>query len=778
MSRHRHESELDTLMAPSLEQPMSLTPVVEMTTPVFGTRYEVLSLLGTGGMGTVYKARDRELDEIVALKVLRPEVVATPGALDMFKREVKLARRVTHPNVARTFDIGEADGSKYLTMEYIEGTSLARVLDWCGPFDLSRAVDVTSQICAGLAAAHAVGVVHRDLKPENVLVRKTGALVLTDFGIARPVEEGSPTETAGIPIGTPAYMAPEQVEARRDLDGRADLYALGVVLYELLTGELPFDGHTALAVASARLVKPPPDPRVLRNNLPDAVAEVVLRCMARDRDKRFSKAEDVLQALARMTAPIATPAAAPVSRSAQPDSAASKMVAVLPFRNGGGSDDAFTADGLLEELIDGLSMTPGLRVRPRGSVARFAGVDRDPCEVGQELGVDVVVEGSVRRQGDQVRVAARLFSVTDGFQLWARRFERSSADLFALSDEMAGAVAAALTMQRVVPTRDAPVDPVAMDLYLKARVELRSAWAGMSEVAISLFEQALQLSPDDPTFLAGYTMAQIRAWFFGRPDAEAKARFAAEKALALAPHLVEARYAVALFKLHGRDVMGAIADLKTIVERSEYAPAYETLGTMLYEVGLATEARKQIERALQIDPESIFGHFEMAKQFALEGDWQKVDFTLDRLASIKTVRTEGNGLRARFAMWRGVADPAFYARLGNALGPVPISILVELAGGSGDRQRIESIFREAAGSGSARRGALLHQIEAEIAGYLRDPEWGIAALHRSIDAGLVDIVWLRVCPILAGAREHDGYAEIDRIVSARADEIVAIYRRR
>jgi serine/threonine-protein kinase len=236
-------------------------------------------------MGSVYRARDVELDEVVALKILSRELIDEPGMLTRFRQEVKLARKVTHQNVARTFDIGEHEGTKFLTMEFVEGESLRARLAREGRLRIADVLELAEGICAGLAAAHAAGVVHRDLKPDNVLIAHEGRrVVLTDFGIARAVGGGH--RTFGAPIGTPAYMAPEQVEGAPDVDARADLYALGTMLYELLTGTPAWSGESPYVVAAKRLYAPPPDPRTLRPDVPEPLALLVLRCMARDRAAR------------------------------------------------------------------------------------------------------------------------------------------------------------------------------------------------------------------------------------------------------------------------------------------------------------------------------------------------------------------------------------------------------------------------------------------------------------------------------------------------------------
>src|SRR5437868_2172073 len=229
--------------------PLTVERSTETAPALVGNRYEILGMLGSGGMGTVYRARDRELDEVVALKVLKAELAATSGMLERFRREVKLARRVTHKNVARTFDIGEHEGDRFLTMELIEGEMLGAHLARRGRVSLRDAVRIALDVCAGLSAAHAAGVLHRDLKPENVILAKDGRAVITDFGIARALASAELARTAPGMIGTPAYMAPEQVEGSIDLDGRADLYALGTMLFELITGKPAWPGDSVIAIA-------------------------------------------------------------------------------------------------------------------------------------------------------------------------------------------------------------------------------------------------------------------------------------------------------------------------------------------------------------------------------------------------------------------------------------------------------------------------------------------------------------------------------------------------
>jgi serine/threonine protein kinase len=272
---------------------------------VFADRYEIQGTLGKGGMGVVYRARDRQLDEVVALKLLRPEALATePTLLDRFKQEIKLARRITHRNVLRTHDFGEADGVPFISMEYLEGVTLKELVRNRGALPLGVGLSFAKQMCHGLEAAHARGVVHRDIKPHNMLIiPESGELKIMDFGIARPTQvsgQDPSLTTAGTVMGTPDYMSPEQAQGR-PADFRSDIYSLGVVLFESLTGKLPFGGETVTQVVIAHIQQAPPRPRSINPHLPAALETVVLRCLEKDPGQRFQKVEVLAQVLSRIS---------------------------------------------------------------------------------------------------------------------------------------------------------------------------------------------------------------------------------------------------------------------------------------------------------------------------------------------------------------------------------------------------------------------------------------------------------------------------------------------
>ncbi|MGK3959135.1 protein kinase [Sorangium sp. So ce118] len=760
---------------------------------VLAGRYELLGLVGIGGMGSVYRARDLELEEIVAVKVLRRELSGAPEVIERFRREVRLARKVTHPNVARVFDIGEHDGDRFLTMEFVDGEALAGLLARERRLSVGRAIDIAESVCAGLGAAHRAGVIHRDLKPDNVLIGRDGRVVLTDFGIARALApDGEAGTTLSAVLGTPAYMAPEQVQGVADIDARADLYALGAMIYEMLTGERAWQGDAPLAVAAARLVSDAPDPRRRRADLPDALARMVLRCMARSRDDRYDSVEGVAQELASLTRPATiaphtiTP---PQGRTPVPGSISGvseqggKSVAVLPFTNQGPPSDAYLAEELTDDLIDTLSMTPGLRVRPRVVMARWKDGDADPREIGRELGVQVVVGGSVRRRDGTVRISARLLCVTDGFQLWAKRFDRPEAEVLRINDEVAEAIAGALTLDGAAPNRTAPSDPVALDLFLRGRHEYRSFWPEHQERAIALFEQALARAPGDPMILSAYALARSRLWFFTDQGGDLAIEVAA-RAVAAAPGLPDARLAMASVKFQRLDVVGAMRELKAaLASRASNAEAEGLIGTILLECGAFEEGARRARSALARDPDVALAGYALARAYALLGRWSEGDDVLNGLPVARS--TSGNAvLRVRRALW--LREPNVVEKLPKKLVseafPGITEPFVQLVGDVVDGRLSDVRTAPAQGASptvaALRRTSFLRQIQAEVAGFLGQRELALAALELSLADGLFDLPWIERCPVLVDLRGEPRFAAIHAEVERRASAVIAAYHER
>src|SRR5260221_5954064 len=442
-----------------------------------GTRlgpYEILSLLGAGGMGEVYKARDPRLDRDVAIKVLPESMAGDPSRLHRFEQEARSVAALSHPNLVAIFGVGTGD-RPYLVTELLDGETLRSVLER-GPVSLKRAAEVALQLVAGLTAAHDRGVVHRDLKPENIFVTRAQGVKILDFGLAKAT---SPAEArlhdvdvtrasatlAGLVMGTAGYMSPEQVRGQA-ADPRSDIFATGAILYEMVTGQRAFQGASPADTMSAVLREQPMD-LVLRSGTPPALARLVRRCLEKDPQERFQSARDLRFAIESISDahPVAP---APVKKADE------KSIAVLPFANmSADAENQFFSDGLAEELINALARLPGLQVASRTSAFRFRGGDVDIREIGRQLQVATVLEGSVRRAGNRLRVTAQLISVADGYHLWSERYDREMADVFAIQDEIVESIVKAIAPALAGDAKKAvrrPTDNLeAYELYLKGR---------------------------------------------------------------------------------------------------------------------------------------------------------------------------------------------------------------------------------------------------------------------------------------------------------------------
>lgn len=776
-------------------------------------RYELIALLGQGGMGNVYKARDVVLGEVVALKTLKPELIDHATAVERFRAEVKLARRVTHRNVARTFDLGDADGVPYLTMEYVEGDDLARVLEREGRLTLGRVVELVAPVLDGLAAAHEVGIIHRDLKPQNVIVARDGRVVLTDFGIARATQPDRHLTGEGIPLGTPAYMAPEQVEGKVDLDPRADIYALGVMCFEMLAARLPFSGNTPMATALSRLVEEPPRLAEHRSDLADEIAAVVDRCLARDRDERWESVDALREAFHRAVAqvsgeradappaPQTRPGAPPTSAAGAPrwrsssafdsfemEQTALKRVAVLPFRNSGSDEDAYIADGLTEDLIDELSMSRSLKVRPRGAVMPYKQSDTAPRAVGESLSVDVVVDGSIRRAGDRVRVRVALVSVDDGFQIWAKRFKGGSGDLFDISEEAARAIVDALAADQLATPQPGGADSGAIDVYLRARHEMHEAWFSTDmSAAIELFEEAVAQAPNDPRVLSGAAMAYARAAFYDSPNQHEYLRRAenyAQRALSTAPLRPEPRLALALVQVSRLEYGAAVAHLREIIARApSNADAHDLLGRIYRETGPLDRSIRHLETALELDPNLYKARWDLAYAYGLAGRFGEVDRLLNLPVHSDSEREAREAARCRTDTWRD--EPQWLDE--GAQRPVqPTSSMLRhmcehrrhLTRTGDFNEEHLGFYRMglAASVDGSRLNLVIRQLGIEGMALGGSNQLALDELEKAADVGLLDLVWVDRCPLFDTFRDSPRFKSARDKVAARVDAVMAAVR--
>ena len=513
------------------------------------SHYRILEKLGGGGMGVVYKAEDTKLHRQVALKFLPDEVSKNPQALERFQREAHAASALNHPNICTIYDIDEHAGQPFIAMEFLEGVALKVHIER-GPLPVLDTLDLACQMAEALAEAHAHGIVHRDIKPANVMLTKTGRVKLVDFGLARLPEMAGVTAT-GAALGTPAYMAPEQVRGET-IDGRADLWALGVVLYEMLAARHPFASESVQGILHGVLNRAPEPVERLRSGLPPALVRIVNRALAKDALGRYQQAEQMLADLQACRQQLQSSPARLAGERRVPS------IAVLPFANlSADKEQEYFCDGMTEELITALSALPGLRVAAHSSSFQFKGQALDIRKLGEQLNVETVLEGSVRKLGERLRVAAQLVNVSDGYHLWSDRYDRRLDDVFEVQDEIARAIVEKLKV-KLIGEPEAPLvkrgteNMEAYQLYLQGRYYFARRYKGRLGEAVDCYSRAVAIDSDFAPAWAGLADSYgIMSWLAYRPIRELhpKALEAARRALTLDERLAEAHHALAMVHL-------------------------------------------------------------------------------------------------------------------------------------------------------------------------------------------------------------------------------------
>jgi len=577
-----------------------------------GTRlgpYEIQSAIGAGGMGEVYKARDTRLDRTIAIKVLPPDVSADPERRARFEREAKTIAGLNHPHICTLYDVGDHEGAMFLVMELLEGEPLRARL--CKARAAVPAVVVTAiQLADALDYAHAQGIVHRDIKPENVFITARGVAKLLDFGIVkRLTDEGTSAaltatraNTGPVTLGTVAYMSPEQVRGE-PLDARTDLFSLGVVLYEMATGAAPFRGATSGAVLGEILTKAPAAPVGLNPEVPADLERLINKLLEKDRARRYQSAADLRADLERLRRVLSTPAA-----SARTEQAS---IVVLPFENlSPDPDNAFFADGLTEEIIADLSKIRALRVISRTSAMMFKGVKKSAPAIAQDLNVRHVLEGSVRRAGNALRITAQLIDAATDAHLWAEKYTGTLDDVFDLQEKLSRriveALKGALTPDESRRLAARPIGDVrAYDAWLRARNEMLTFTSAGFDHASLLVNRALEIVGENALLRAGQGYFHALAYDFGishEPETLTSAESHAARALELDPALGLAHLAMGWVRYKRGEYPAALRLFRRAVELDRMTDGLFVLAFGLGEVGRVAEGRRLAEEAVAMDP--------------------------------------------------------------------------------------------------------------------------------------------------------------------------------
>ena len=585
-------------------------PIPEALRRGLADRYTLREEIGHGGMATVYLATDLRHDRSVAIKVLRPELAAVPGLPQRFLREIRIAAGLTHPNILPVHDSGELDGYLYFVMPFLGCESLRDRITRQRQLPIDQALRITSAVASALDYAHRQKIVHRDIKPENIML-VDGQPVVADFGIARALSDtrGERLTVLGVVIGTPAYMSPEQA-AGGEVDGRSDQYSLACVAYEMLVGHPPFPGGSARATIARHIVEDPAPLVPERAAVPPAVEWSIMKALTKEPGTRFASATEFAEALTR---------AAPEPASSGPGAAIRdvRAIAVLPFVNASPDpEDEYLSDGLTDELINALAQVDGLHVTPRTTVFARKGRVTEARTLGAELGATFLLEGVLRRSGQQLRITSQLTSAVDGRLLWSARFDREAHEVFAVQEEIARTIVITLRgtllgdLSDPVP-KPATRSPRAYHMYLRGR----HAWAsrqgseGVKE-AIRYFEQAIE---EDPNYALAYTGLSdsyaLLLDYRGVPVREGmeRAKLEAKRALALDETVAEAHTSLAWVTfIYEWDWPRAEAEFRRAIELNpRYATARQWYAWLLMALGRMEESLMQARLAVELDPPSI-----------------------------------------------------------------------------------------------------------------------------------------------------------------------------
>jgi len=647
---------------PSSEGSVSETleaPTEELTRgTTFASRYEIIEELGKGGMGKVYRVEDKKIKEEVALKLVKPEIASDKKTIERFSNELKMARKIAHRNVCKMYDLGEEKGTHFITMEYVPGEDLKSSIRRMGPLGAGKTVFIAKQVCDGLTEAHRMGVIHRDLKPQNIMIDKDGNARIMDFGIARSVK-GKGITGAGVMVGTPEYMSPEQAEVK-EADERSDIYSLGVILYEMVTGRVPFEGETPLSIVMKHKSETPTDPRKINAQIPEDLSSVILKCLEKNKENRYQTTGEVHSELTRIEEGIPTtervePKRKPITskeitvtfglkklfipalviiaviavaiiiwqllpqKEAVPTEPSKASIAVLPFEDlSPEKNQEYFCDSMANSIINALSSIEDLSVRARGSSFLFKGKERDLQEIAMKLNVESVLEGSVQKMGSRFRITAQLINIADESVLWSDQYSREQGDVFAIQDEITLAIVDNLRIELLGEEKTKLVkrytDNIeAFNLYSKGVFSLNIRTVRDLKRAIQYFEQAIEQDPGYALAYTGLAYSHITLPTYAdlSPSEfyqeEFKAKEAALKALEIDSNLAEAHASLGMIKwLFDWDWDSAEREFLRAIELNPgYANAHYNYGYMLMYMARFEDAIREMKLALELDPLSL-----------------------------------------------------------------------------------------------------------------------------------------------------------------------------
>ncbi|HND09772.1 MAG TPA: protein kinase [Pseudomonadota bacterium] len=623
------------------------------------------------------------------------------------------------------------------------------------------------------------------MKPENIMLSRAGRTVIMDFGIARTKKS---TRLDGGMSGTPAYMSPEQLGSG-PIDGRSDLFSLGVMMFEMLSGKLPFSGDTAMMLALARQLDDAPLLSTLRPDLPASVVQLVARCLARPPEDRFATAEELRRALLSLPLTVDQQSCnAPRQPDRDPDATLLlggdhrlRAVAVWRLQNQGTSACDHLTDGLADSLTDALGNIRDVRVIPRTALQQQLARSEVPLLAAKQLGAHAFLCGAFSLQGTTLSVTLRLLAVDSGFQLFCRRWELPFGEALSMCQKTAQEIAVALTSEVTAPQSDDVLDPETLNLYLKARQLYTGNDSSFFHHSVELLEQALAQKPNSPLLLVGYAKACARAWFWGHSEDEHKAIRAAQRAVEVAKNQGPPYLALGAACYGTGDLPGSVRALrKGLGIAPQLADCHDLLGRILCECGPLSEAVAHLETASRLDPLSTRPRLEMARLFAMTGAWKQVDSLLEQELNDPRAVPLWWMITGRMALWR--KDPAWAKQKLTMPGDESVGcqrgkrLLRVAASEDGSASLSDDEFRqlfEAGSSANPRRRVMLHQGRTELLCFEQKREAALLSLADCVEDGLCDVMWIDLCPLLELLRDEPRFVRLRQVVEARASQIRA-----